>query len=195
MSLASRAGDLYYSFRFVKLLTTPFEDTEAYKLGIIDEKGNRVKSKKISSSEEKSAFTTFHRLVFNVKKLLEKLPGGSSRIASYAAALFLLKEKYDLSDATIDKIVTKSNLETIDFLAEKSEWYLLPDKQLSPGIYRLREAKLENVNCQEIARPKDKIRVHKDSYPVGEIFGLDVYEATHLNTNQKIYVVLGEIYK
>ena len=195
MSLASRAGDLYYSFRFVKLLTTPFEDTEAYKLGIIDEKGNRVKSKKISSSEEKSAFTTFHRLVFNIKKLLEKIPGGSSRIASYAAALFLLKEKYDLSDATIDKIVAKSNLETIDFLAEKSEWYLLPDKQLSPGIYRLREAKLENVNCQEIARPKDKIRVHKDSYPVGEIFGLDVYEATHLNTNQKIYVVLGEIYK
>lgn len=195
MSLASRAGDLYYSFRFVKLLTTPFEDTEAYKLGIIDEKGNRVKTKKIQSSEEKSAFTTFHRLVFNVKKLLEKLPGGSSRIASYAAALFLLKEKYDLSDATIDKIVAKSNLETIDFLAEKSEWYLLPDKQLSPGIYRLREAKLENVNCQEIARPKDKIRVHKDSYPVGEIFGLDVYEATHLNTNQKIYVVLGEIYK
>ena len=195
MSLASRAGDLYYSFRFVKMLTTPFEDTDAYKLGIIDENGNSIKTKKVSTSEEKSAFTTFHRLVFNVKKLLEKLPGGQSRLASYAAALFLLKEKYELSDSTIEKIVEKSNLETLDFLAEKSEWYLLPDKQLSPGIYRLRESKLDNVNCQEIAKPKDKIRIQSESYPVGDIFGLDVYEATHLNTNQKIYVVLGEIYK
>mgnify|MGYP001177809020 FL=1 len=195
MSLASRAGDLYYSFRFVKMLTTPFEDTDAYKLGIIDENGNRIKTKKVSTSEEKSAFTTFHRLVFNVKKLLEKLPGGQSRLASYAAALFLLKEKYELSDSTIEKIVEKSNLETLDFLAEKSEWYLLPDKQLSPGIYRIRESKLDNVNCQEIAKPKDKIRIQTESYPVGDIFGLDVYEATHLNTNQKIYVVLGEIYK
>lgn len=195
MSLASRAGDLYYSFRFVKMLTTPFEDTDAYKLGIIDENGNRIKTKKVSTSEEKSAFTTFHRLVFNVKKLLEKLPGGQSRLASYAAALFLLKEKYELSDSTIEKIVEKSNLETLDFLAEKSEWYLLPDKQLSPGIYRIRESKLDNVNCQEVAKPKDKIRIQTESYPVGDIFGLDVYEATHLNTNQKIYVVLGEIYK
>lgn len=195
MSLASRAGDLYYSFRFVKLLTTPFGQTEAYKLGIIDEKGNRIKSKKISTSEEKSAFTTFHRLVFNIKKLLEKLPGGQSRLASYAAALFLLKEKYDLSDSTVDNLIEKSGLEVMDFLAEKSEWYLLPDKQLSPGIYRLRESKLDNVNCQEVAKPKDKIRIHAESYPIGEIFGLDVYEATHLNTNQKIYVVLGEIYK
>lgn len=195
MSLASRAGDLYYSFRFVKMLTTPFEDTDAYKLGIIDENGNRIKTKKVSTSEEKSAFTTFHRLVFNVKKLLEKLPGGQSRLASYAAALFLLKEKYELSDSTIEKIVEKSNLETLDFLAEKSEWYLLPDKQLSPGIYRIRESKLDNINCQEVAKPKDKIRIQTESYPVGDIFGLDVYEATHLNTNQKIYVVLGEIYK
>lgn len=195
MSLASRAGDLYYSFRFVKMLTTPFEDTDAYKLGIIDENGKRIKTKKVSTSEEKSAFTTFHRLVFNVKKLLEKLPGGQSRLASYAAALFLLKEKFELSDNTIEKLIEKSNLETLDFLAEKTEWYLLPDKQLSPGIYRLRESKLDNVNCQEVAKPNDKVRVQPNTYPIGDILGLDVYEATHLNTNQKIYVVLGEIYK
>ena len=43
MSLASRAGDIYYSFRFVKLLTTPWNETDAYDLGIIDENGKRVK--------------------------------------------------------------------------------------------------------------------------------------------------------
>jgi len=195
MSLASRAGDLYYSFRFVKLLVTPFKETDAFKLGIIDEKGDRIKSKKISTAEEKSAFTTFHRLAYNIKKLLEKIPGGQSRLASYAAALYLLKEKYELSDAAVQRIVEKSGLESLDFLAEKSEWYVLDDKQLSPGIYKLRENKLESFNCQEIGRPKDKIRVKGEAYPVGQIFGLDIYEATHVNTNQPIYVTVGEIYK
>ena len=159
MSLASKAGDLYYSFRFVKMLVTPFNETDAFKLGIVDEKGNRIKSKKVSTSEEKSAYTTFHRLVYNIKKLLEKIPGGQSRLASYAAALFLLKEKFELSDATMQRIVEKSGLEPLDFLTEKSEWYLLNDKQLSPGIYRLRESKIETFNCQEVGRPQDKIRV------------------------------------
>lgn len=195
MSLASRAGDLYYSFRFVKLLVTPFKETDAFKLGIIDEKGDRIKSKKISSAEEKSAFTTFHRLAYNIKKLLEKIPGGQSRLASYAAALFLLKEKFDLSDASIQRIVESSQLETLDFLSEKSEWYLLNDKQLSPGIYRIRDTKIESFNCQEVGRPKDKIRVKDSAYPIGEIFGLDIYEATHINTNQPIYITVGEIYK
>ena len=195
MSLASRAGDLYYSFRFVKLLVTPFKETDAFKLGIIDEKGDRIKSKKISSAEEKSAFTTFHRLAYNIKKLLEKIPGGQSRLASYAAALFLLKEKLDLSDASIQRIVESSQLETLDFLSEKSEWYLLNDKQLSPGIYRIRDTKIESFNCQEVGRPKDKIRVKDSAYPIGEIFGLDIYEATHINTNQPIYITVGEIYK
>lgn len=195
MSLASRAGDLYYSFRFVKLLVTPFKETDAFKLGIVDENGSRIKSKKLSSAEEKSAYTTFHRLAFNIKKLLEKIPGGQSRLASYAAALFLLKEKFDLSDSSMNRILEKSGLESFDFLSEKSEWYLLNDKQLSPGIYKIKETKIESFNCQEVGRPKDKIRVKDSAYPVGQIFGLDIYEATHVNTNQPIYITVGEIYK
>ena len=57
-------------------------------MGIIDEKGKRIKSKTVKTGEEKDAYTTFHRLVFNIKKMLEKLStGGSSRLASYAAAI------------------------------------------------------------------------------------------------------------
>ena len=37
-----RAIDLFVTYRFIKLLVTPFDKTEAYKLGIIDAKGNRV---------------------------------------------------------------------------------------------------------------------------------------------------------
>ena len=36
-----RAIDLFVTYRFIKLLVTPLEKTEAFQLGIIDEKGNR----------------------------------------------------------------------------------------------------------------------------------------------------------
>ena len=38
-----RAIDLFVTYRFLRLLTTPFEKTDAYKFGIIDDKGNRIK--------------------------------------------------------------------------------------------------------------------------------------------------------
>jgi len=193
MSLLTRSADLVYTFRFLKLLVTKFEDTNAFKLGIIDEKGNRIKSKKLTSSEEKSAYNMFHRLVFNIKKLLAKVPGGSTRLATYAAALYLIKEKYNVSDANLEKILEKSGLEVMDLLNEKSEWFLMEDKMLSPGLYRVRNEKVVNTTCEELVRPKDKIRVLDESYPVGEIFGIDIYEALHVSTNQKIYITVGEI--
>lgn len=195
MSLASRAGDLYYTFRFVKLLTTPWEETDAYKLGIIDADGKRIKSKSINTSEEKDAYTTFHRLVFNVKRLINKLPGGSSRIASYASAFFLLREHFGLSDASVEKIITKIDLDVNDFIAEKTEWYLLDNKQLAQGVYRVREEKLLAKSCDDMVSANDRIRISADCFPVGEIMGMDIYEAIHLNTNQPVYITLGEIYK
>ena len=47
-----RAIDLFVTYRFIRLLTTPFEDTDAFKLGIIDEKGNRVRLPKSTKQEE-----------------------------------------------------------------------------------------------------------------------------------------------
>ena len=108
VGLLKRAGDLVYTFRFLSLLVTPFEKTEAYKRGIIDAKGNRNKKFKIVDSADKSAYTPFHRLVFNIKKLMAKVPGGSSSIASYGAALYLIKEDGDLKDSQLKQIVELS---------------------------------------------------------------------------------------
>lgn len=195
MSLITRAGDLVYTFRFLKLLVTKFEDTDAYKLGIIDEKGKRIKSKKVESSAEKAAYTTFHKLVFNVKKLMAKAPGGSSKIASYAAALFLIKEHLGIEEKNLDKILNECGYDMLDLLQEKSEWFMLSDKMLSPGIYRVRSEKCVASTCEELVQPKDKIRVADDCYPIDTIFGIDIYEATHINSSQKIYITAGEIYK
>ena len=195
MSLASRAGDLYYTFRFLKLLTTPWEETEAFKLGLIDEKGKRLKNVPIETSEQKDAYTTFMRLVFNVKRTLNKLPGGTNRLASYASALYLIKEQLQLSDKAVKKIITEMNIDVNDFLLEKVEWYLLDNKQLAQGIYRVRENKLLAKTCDDVVRSNDKIRIMDKSYPIGDMMGLDIYEAIHINTNQPIYITLGEIYK
>lgn len=92
--MASKAVDLILIYQFLKRLTTPFDKTEAFKLGLIDEKGKRTK-KKIETKEEEEAYGYFDRLVFNIKRLIEKVPGGSSRLGSYAAALFLIKESAD----------------------------------------------------------------------------------------------------
>jgi len=91
--MVSIITDTIYTYRFLKLLVTPFDKTEAYKLGIIDENGKRT-DKKITSSEERATFTLFHRITFNLKRLLGAFPGGKTRIASYAAALALLREQY-----------------------------------------------------------------------------------------------------
>ena len=40
----------------------------------------------------------------NLKKLLAKVPGGSSRIATYAAALLLLKEQNNVSEELIENL-------------------------------------------------------------------------------------------
>lgn len=195
MSLANRAADLFYTFRFVKILTTPWTESDAFKLGLIDDNGKRIKSKKIETSAEKTAYSTFFRLVFNLKRLLNKVPGGKSVVSSYAAALLLLREKYDLSDKAIEKILIECGVDPSEYLNEANEWFLLEDKQLAPGIYRIRNDKLINRTLDEHCVSGDRIKVFDNNYPVSDVFGIDVYEVNHMNTNQSVYITLGELYK
>lgn len=195
MGVLKRAGDLVYTFRFLRLLTTSFEDTQAFKLGLIDKDGKRIKSQKINTAEERDAYTPFHRLVFNIKRLLANAPGGGSKIASYAAALFLLKEKFSIHNKHINEALTHLQVDRLDFLSEGSEWFLLEDKRLSPGVYKVTNNKVLNSTCEEIVNPLDKVFVHESSYPVGNMFGIDIYEVTHVRTKQQLYVAVGELAK
>ena len=92
-----RAIDLLITYRVIKLLTTPWEKHEAFKFGIIDKKGLVLrKSRELKTQKEKNAYTLLHRFIFNLKRLMEKLPGGKSKIGSYAiAALVFLREEED----------------------------------------------------------------------------------------------------
>ena len=194
MGLIKQAGDLVYTFRFLRLLTTKFEDTEAYKAGIIDENGKRLKSFDLNTIDNrntyKNYYTPFHRLVFNIKKIMEKVPGGGSRLASYAAALYLLKEHFGVKEKEIKKSL---NVDPLDFMLEQTEWFVLEDMRLSPGSYKVLSEKLLNDTYDEVVLPRDKVSVGEDCYPVGEMFGLNIYEVTHCKTRKNIYVAVSEL--
>ena len=105
MGIIKRAADLTYTFRFIRMLVMRWENWDAYKMGIIDKEGKRIKDKKIETSEEKASYTPFIRLCANIKRLVSKVPGGGSKLGSFAAALFLIKEKYNLNDSHLKKIL------------------------------------------------------------------------------------------
>ena len=197
MGIIKRAGDLVYTFRFLRLLTTPFEETEAFKRGIIDKDGKRLKSFTLNAMDNREIYrdyyTPFHRLVFNIKKIMAKAPGGGSRLASYAAALYLLKEKFGVSDKDLKKSLTKVGIDPLDFLEEKTSWFLLDDNQLAPGTYKLLNSKMVNSTLEEVVRAKDLVKVQEDSFPIDNVFGLHIYNATHVKTNQKVFVTVGEL--
>ena len=124
---------------------------------------------------------------------MAKAPGGQSVVARYAAALYLIKENLNLTDASIQKITEKCGLDPLDFLAEQSEWFLLEDGSIAPGSYRIKHSKVINSSFEEMVRPKDWVRFGDNSYPVGEMFGLNIYEAMHVKTRQKVYITIGEL--
>lgn len=87
--------DNLIAFRILYKLVTPFKDTKAFKLGIIDDSGKILKKQsQLKTQEEKSAYTMLDRLVFNLKRILINLPGGDAKLKNIVAAYFLIKENY-----------------------------------------------------------------------------------------------------
>lgn len=197
MGILKTAADLVYTIRFLKLLVTPFEKTDAFKSGIIDKDGKRNKEFNTNSTDDREAYrshyTPFHRLVFNLKRLMAKVPGGQSVVARYGAALALIKEHGKLNDARIQQIHEETGVDILDVLAEESQWFVLNDKELSPGIYRIKHDTMTQ-QCEDIVKKGDQIRiVETDASPIDEVLGLDIYKGIHMNSKQWVYFTTGEI--
>ena len=144
MSLLKTAGDLVYTFRFIKMLVLKWPEWDAYKEGIIDDNGKRIKSVKIDTQAKKNAWTPFIRLCANIKRLVSKIPGGGSRLGGFVSALYLIKENGKLKDKDIQKILESVNIDDLDFLSEENQWFMRDDGTISPGVYQVEEYKLLN---------------------------------------------------
>jgi hypothetical protein len=118
--------DLYLAYRFLKNLVLPFEKWEAFKTGVIDKDGSIIVPKEKRDMNQRASFGYFDLIGMNLKKLLGKLPGGQSAIASYAAALLLLKEynKKPLKEDYSEEIDLEWLQEELDMcLAEAEEMF------------------------------------------------------------------------
>ena len=199
MGILKSAADLVYTIRFLKLLVTPFDKTEAFKAGIIDKDGKRNPDFNTNSADDREAYrshyTSFHRLVFNLKRIMAKAPGGQSVVARYGAALALIKEHGELSQRNLEKIHAETGIDVADCLAEETKWFMVEGDKLSPGIYRMKNESV-TTDGNPIVVKGDQIRIQEDcNHPIDEVFGINVYSATHLKTSQTLYITTSEITK
>ena len=199
-----RAIDLFVTYRFLRLLTTPFEDTDAFKLGIIDEKGNRIKLPKstkpaveLSTSELKNSYTILHKLVFNIKKIFAKVPGLRTKLGTYAAALFLLKDTFkesvndpDMFEKEFMKFLKENDIELDNEISEEVIGF---GEVLPKGEYVLVNDIL-NKDEEELSAAKgDKVIAYKDEAPVDTILGVEIFPVVHVKSQEEIYVSLEDI--
>ena len=189
-----RAVDLFVVYRFLKLLVTPWKKQEAYKLGIIDKDGKTLKkSRDLGTETERSAFTLLHRLVFNLKRIMMKIPGVRTQLGTYATALFLLREHYkleNLPEGEITKFLIENKL--VSFDNNISEEVMGFGNMLPMGDYTLKDQ--VTADDDEIdAQPGDIVSALEDIPPSDTILGVDVFPVIHKKSNKIIYVSLEDI--
>ena len=199
-----RAIDLFVTYRFLKILTTPFEKMDAYKYGIIDEKGNRIKKPssakpavELSTTELKNSYTILHKLVFNIKKIFGKVPGLRTKVGTYAAALFLLKDTFKESvddhhmfEKEFMKYLKENNIEFDDSISEEVIGF---GEVLPKGEYVLVNDILNKEEEELSAKKGDKVRAYEDESPVDTILGVEIFPVIHIKSQEKIYISLEDI--
>ena len=192
-----RAIDLFVTYRFLKLLTTPFEKQDAFKFGIIDKDGNRIKQPNstkpavsLNTAELKNSYTILHKLVFNIKKLFSKIPGLRTKLGTYAAALFLLKDTFkesvDDPDMFEKEFVKYLKENDIQFDDEISEEVIGFGEILPKGEYVLINDILNKEEEELSAKKGDKVMTFEDEAPVDTVLGVEIFPVIHVKSQEKI---------
>jgi len=201
-----RAIDLFVTYRFIKLLVTPFEKTQAYKLGIIDKDGKRkteqtvargVRPTNLNTAEKKNAYTVLHKLVFNIKKIFGKVPGLRTKLGTYAAALFLLKDTFkehvedpDVFEKEFMKYLKEEGYEIDNTISEEVIGF---GEVLPKGEYTLVNDILNSEEEELQAKVGDKVVAYDDEAPIDTVLGVEIFPIVHVKTQEKIYISLEDI--
>ena len=164
----SRVIDALVAYRVLKLLVTPFNRTEAFKLGIIDEKGKvLIKSKQIKDSKQRNAYTLLIRFVFNLKRMLSKIGIRGPLGSAAAAAIAFFKEEHG-ENPEVEKQVYKFIKEQ-GFEFEISENYGEP---LTEGTYKVKHD-IYNLDGDIVINIDESIEFNGE---VDTIMGYDVFK-------------------
>lgn len=164
------------AYKFIKQLTTPFEKWDAYKLGLIDKDGQRIK--KAETPEEKKAFPTWQVLIRNLKVMLSKIPLLGTRLGSFAVALFLLKEELELQNTTILEDEFEKHIQSLPIL--------------------LNEENAQKINILEKGRYRhiptnDIIFLKQNLTPVDEIYDTEIFKVTDSVTGKEYITTIEDL--
>ena len=205
-----RAIDLFVTYRFLKILTTPFDKQEAFKLGIIDKNGNRIipqqkgwskrtKAPPLETEREKESYTILHKLIFNIKKLFNKVPGLRTKVGTYAAALYLLKDTFkesvddpDMFEKEFMKYLKEEGVELDDSISESVIGF---GEMLPKGKYTLEQDILNKEEEELTAKAGDTVIAYEDQPPIDTILGVEIFPVVHKKSGSVIYVGLEDIKK
>ena len=178
----NRAVDLFVAYRFLRILTTAWEDQDAFKHGIIDKDGKLLrKANTLTKQEQKQSNTLLHRLVFNLKRILHKIPGVRTKIGTYATALYLLKQHFpEVENEKTIELVFKNWLVDNGMCADDE---LLEDVQqttvLPKGKYQLKEGGI--------------VVAFQDTQRIDEVLGYSIFPVLHQKKKKEVYVSLEDL--
>lgn len=95
-TLAKTVADSLYALRFIRLMQKSFEEWEAYRVGVIDNKGTILKRPK--TDEEKKAYTPFHASIRSLKRTMATIPGMTAW-ATIQSSLSAIGSRFSLTES------------------------------------------------------------------------------------------------
>jgi len=190
-----KVADTAFALRLLRLMTMPAEKTGAFKAGLIDKDFKLVKDKKEFTPNDKKVYTMFHKLAFNLRKLIRKVPlVGKLTLSSYLAALWLIKDHTEMSDEEIRDVLTEvtgTNIEDIPLV--ENSLFINKNYQLEKGTYILNKNLLLPTTGEELIQGGTEVIVNESKIPCGSILGTPVFEVYHPKTKSKVYITPGDI--
>lgn len=190
-----KVADTAFALRLLRLMTMPVEKTGAYKAGLIDKEYKLVKDKKDFTINDKKVYTMFHKLAFNLRKLIRKVPLiGKLSLSSYLAALWLIKDHTEMSDEEISKVLTEvtgTNIKDIPLV--ETTLFINKNNQLEKGTYVLNKNLLLPISGEELVKEGTEVVVNESCQPCGSILGSPVFEVYHPKTGNRVYITLGDL--
>ena len=151
----------------------------------------------INTIYEKNAYTILHKIVYNIKKIFGKVPGLRTKLGTYAAALFLLKDTFkehvedpDMFEKEFMKYLKEQGYEIDDSISENVIGF---GEVLPKGEYTLVNDILNKEEEELTAKSGDKVIAYEDEAPVDTILGIDIFPVIHIKSQEKIYVGLEDI--
>lgn len=161
----------YATYKFMQILVTDWKDQDAYQYGIIDDEGNTIRSySDLTTIDEKNSFTLFHRLVFNIKRIMQRVPFVKSKLGTLATALFLIRENKELTDVLplLEEAYPKFFQ---SMLEESSTTYQF--SLLRAGLYCLREDIMDSTG--DIIPEGSIIEVTEDQFNKETFMGYKIF--------------------